>query len=63
MAERLGVHMRLLFQEDCSLHIIMSAAEKEQQKEFLNKLLEDGANETEVIYYILRMIDRKEHLQ
>ena len=55
--------MRLLFQDDASLHIIMSAAEKDQQKEFLNKLLEDGVNETEVIYYILRMIERKENLQ
>lgn len=55
--------MKLFFGDDASLHIIMSAAEKDQQKEFLNKLLEDGVNETEPVYYILRMIDRKENLQ
>lgn len=55
--------MRLLFADDCSLHIIMLADEKEKQKEFLNKLLEDGVNETETVYYILRMIERKENLQ
>ena len=59
----MGGCVRLLYHDDCSLHIIMSAAEKDQQKEFLNKLIEDGANETEVIYYILRMIDRKQNLQ
>lgn len=55
--------MKLIYNDDLSLVIIMSAQEREEQKAFLKALLDEEVNEPEHIHYILRMIDRREHLQ
>lgn len=54
--------MRFIYNDDCSLVVIMPPSEIQQQKEFLTDLLEK-VNEPEQILYILRMIERRENLQ
>lgn len=54
--------MKLLYNDDCTLVIIMSDNERDKQEEFLLNMLEQ-VNEPEQILYILRMIERRKTLQ
>lgn len=55
--------MKLIYNDDLSLVIIMSAKEKTEQEAFLNALLDEEINEPDQVLYILRMIERSKSIQ